>query len=95
MEKIFVPASRRKDPESKATEEELSKYRSLGQQLSWPARTTLPGLAYDVSDLQQRTPDLTVGQLCKANTVLSMAKEMVTRDVKLRFHRGDGSGRFG
>ncbi|CAK0857899.1 unnamed protein product, partial [Prorocentrum cordatum] len=85
MEKIFVPASRRKDPESKATEEELSKYRSLGQQLSWPARTTLPGLAYDVSDLQQRTPDLTVGQLCKANTVLSMAKEMVTRDVKLRF----------
>ena len=95
MEKIFVPASRRKDPEAKTTEEELSKYRSLGQQLSWAARTTLPGLAYDVSDLQQRTPDLTVGQLCKANTVLNMAKDMVKRDVKMRFHRGDGSGRFG
>ncbi len=60
------------------------------QQMSWPARTTLPGLAYDVSDLQQRTPDLQVGMLTKANSILRTAKGMVERDVKVHFPAGDG-----
>ena len=53
--------------------------------MAWPARSTLPGLAYDVSDLQQRSKELTVSELVRANGVLRMAKDMVERDVGLFF----------
>ena len=95
IEPIFVTTARRRTPDAKATPEEVSKYRSLGQQLAWPARTTLPGLAYDVSDLQQRTVGLDVAQILKANTVLRTAKAMVARDVMLRLPPGSKNGNFG
>jgi len=53
----------------------MTQYRSLVQQLAWPARTTLPSIAYKVSDLQQRTSEATVADLVRANFVLRAAQE--------------------
>jgi len=46
----------------------------LTQQLAWPARTSLPELAYLVSELQQKTPTATVADLGRANFVLKQAR---------------------
>ena len=82
---IYVPAARRRTPNALATDEEVTKYKSLVQQMAWPARSTLPGLAYDVSDLQQRSKELTVCGLVRANSILRMAKDMASRGVGLIF----------
>ena len=42
-------------------------------------------LAYEVSDLQQKVTEATVGNLVHANKVLSLAKRCVQQDQKLRF----------
>ena len=54
LEPIHIPKERRRQPNSKVTAKEEHDYRSLVGQLAWPARETLPGLSYIVSDLQQR-----------------------------------------
>ena len=69
-----------------ASDAEKTKYRSLVQQMAWPARHSLPALAYEVSNLQQRTEGLTVHGILQANYVLKLAKEMCERGDKLIFH---------
>jgi len=54
---------------------ELNEYRSLVGQLAWPARESMPQLAYAVSDLQQKTSEATVHDLSHANRVLGLAKQ--------------------
>ena len=70
----YIPAHRRKTPEDKATEEEKTKFKSLVQQLAWPARSIMPELCFNVSDLQQRAEGLDVSTMVRANMVLRNAQ---------------------
>ena len=71
---------RMRQSNQKLTPAELAHYRSLVGQLAWPARETMPQLAYAVSDLQQKTEGSTVKDLVHANRVLTTAKNWACRD---------------
>ncbi len=64
-----------KDKNQKLDAKEMNQFRSLVGQLAWPARESMPQLAYAVSDLQQRTSEATVHDLSHANRVLGLAKK--------------------
>ena len=49
----------------------------------------MPGLCFDVSDLQQRSRSATISDMVRCNTVLRYARTMVQRGVCLRFKRFD------
>ena len=51
---ITVPAVRRKFKDATLTPQERTQYLSLTQPLSWPARATMKGLCYRVSDIDRR-----------------------------------------
>ena len=84
---VFVPAIRRKMPNASLLPQEVTQLQSLTQQLAWPARTTMPGLAYLVSELQQKTSKATVSELVRANWVLRHAQEMARNGQCLKFRR--------
>ena len=50
-------------------------------QLAWVARESLPQIAFDISDLQQRFNVATVTDQVRTNTVLGMAKKLVLTNV--------------
>ena len=54
----------------------LTLYRSLVQQMAWPARSTTPTVAYEVSALQQPTKDLKVKDNMRANALLKTMQAM-------------------
>ena len=86
LERVFIPKERRQKPQSPLTPKELSDYRSIVGQLAWPARESMPQLAYTVSDLQQKTAQATVHDLAHANNALSLAKRWAKEDKQcLRF----------
>jgi len=73
---IPIARARRQNGAALLTPSERTQYLSLTAQLSWPARTTLPGLSFLVSDLQQRTAEAQVKDLVRANWILRKAQEM-------------------
>ena len=73
---ITVPAVRRKCKDAPLTPQERTQYLSVTQQLSWPARTTMPGLCYRISELQQKANKATVNDLVQVNSVLKVAQQM-------------------
>ena len=81
IEPIYLPAHRRRDSQADATTEEVTKYKSLTQQLAWPARSSMPELCFDVSDLQQRAENLKIEQIARANMVLRNAKSLAEEHV--------------
>ena len=85
LEKVSVPRERRNRPKAVLTSKELHDYRSIVGQLAWPARETMPFLAYSVSDLQQKVGEATVGDLVHANNILGIAKRSVQQGQKLKF----------
>ena len=72
---VYIPAIRRKQLDQKLMPHEKTQYRSLVQQLSWPAKGTLPTITYEVSTLQQLTEVATVQELVTANRLLTRAQE--------------------
>lgn len=74
---IPILPERRKKPQEKASEAEMTHFRSLSGAMIWAGSGALPQAAYVGSDLQQRIPNLKVHDLCEAN---GMLKEM--RDLK-------------
>ena len=90
IEPIHIPKQRRANPKAVATPAEVTKYKSLVAQLAWPARCTLPGLAYDVSDLQQRSCELTIHQMTVANAALKFARQLVMDGACLVFRAVHG-----
>ena len=84
---IPVSSERKKLRDALLTPGERTQYLSLTQQLSWPARTTMPGLCYLVSELQQKTSNATVADLTRCNWVLRQAQEMSRNSCELRFLR--------
>ena len=82
---IFIPKMRRAEAGSTLTDEEKSTLMSLVGQLAWAARETLPHIAYDVSDLQQRFNTATIAELVRANSVLRTAKKLVQDKITLKF----------
>jgi len=93
LERVHVSKERRSNPKSPLTPKELHDYRSLVGQLAWPARDTMPQLAYNVSDLQQKVSEATIGDLIHANNVLNGAKRNAQMKQKLIF--GDLGEDFG
>ena len=73
---------------------ELTEFRSIVQQLAWLARATMPSIAYDVSDLQQRTPEATVADMMRANSVVRDAQKKAQEDVCLSFGKLDSRWRW-
>ena len=82
---VFIPTTRRADAASPLTVEEKSSLMSLVGQLAWAARESLPHIAYDVSDLQQRFNVATIAELVRASSVLRTAKKLVSDKVTLKF----------
>ena len=70
LEKIKLTKERISKPTSKLTDKELHDYRSIVGQLAWPARESMPQLAYSVSDLQQKTNQATIHDLMHAHNVI-------------------------
>ena len=68
----------------------MTQYCSLVQQLAWPARTTLPSIAYEVSDVQQRTSEATLADVVRANFVLRAAQEKTRQGHGLWFRKIGG-----
>ena len=92
--RVHIPKNRRNTPKAKLTDKELSEYRSIVGQLAWPARETMPQLAYSVSDLQQKTSCATVHDLSHANNVLKLAKQWAENDkqtLQFKPFKGDVS----
>ena len=77
---MYVPRERRNQPKSALTPDERHSFRSIVGQLAWPAKESMPQLAYAVSDLQQRASCATIHDLVHANNVLSLAKKWAESD---------------
>ena len=82
---VFIPKARRADAASPFTVEEKSSLVSLVGQFAWAERESLPHIAYDVSDLQQRFIVATIAELVRASSVLRTAKKLVSDKVTLKF----------
>ena len=78
---IFITKTRRSTSDATVTGAEKTELMSLVGQLAWVARESLPQIAFDVSDLQQRFNVATVTELVRANTVLRQAKKLVLTNV--------------
>ena len=70
---IFITKTRRSTSDATVTGAEKTELMSLVGQLAWVARESLPQIAFDVSDLQQRFNVATVTELVRANTVLRLS----------------------
>ena len=81
---MYISKERRSQASSPVTAEEKGNLMSLVGQLAWAARESLPHIAYDVSDLQQRFNTATVAELVRANSVLRTAKKLV-KEIALNF----------
>ena len=77
---VPMKLERMRQSNQKLTPAELTHYRSLVGQLAWPARETMPRLAYAVSDLQQKTSGAIVKDLVHVNRVLTTAKNWAFKD---------------
>ena len=84
---ITVPAVRRKCKDVPLLPQERTQYLSVTQQLSWPGWTTMPGLCYRVSELQQKANKATVSDLLQANAVLKVAQQMARDGTCLWFRK--------
>ena len=78
---IFITKARRSTNDAAVTGAEKTELMSLVGQLAWVARESLPQIAFDVSDLQQRITVATVSELVRANAVLRQAKKLVLTNV--------------
>ena len=87
IQPVFIPTVRRKAKDSPLTRPELTQYQSLVQQLAWPARTTMPGLNYLVSDLQQKASGVRGEDLIRANFASKVAQQMSRDGASLRFRK--------
>ena len=85
LTKVSISKARRSQAKDKLTTKEEHDYRSIVGQLAWPARESMPQLAYSVSDLQQRVAEATIGDLVHANNVLASAKRQVAMGQVLQF----------
>ena len=77
LQRVVVPKERRAKPKAPLTPKELHDYRSIVGQLAWPARDTMPQLAYNVSDLQQKVaeaPKIAMRRVAKTKTHRANAK---------------------
>ena len=87
LKPVHVPAARRKNSSQSLAGKEMTQYRSLVQQLAWPAKTAWPSFAYEVSELQQRTSEATVSDLVRANFVLRATQEKTRQGHGLWFRK--------
>ena len=78
---IYVPKNRRATGDNPVTSSEKTELMSLGGQLAWIARETMPQIAYEVSNLQQRFSEAKVSDLVNGNTILRRAKSMAKSNV--------------
>jgi hypothetical protein len=83
---IYLEPSRCKKYSLPATTDEITAFRNMITQLAWPARNTLPQIVFDISDMQQRSADVTIGTLVRANRVLRRAQQLVNANTYLKFN---------
>ena len=84
---ILIPKTRRAEASSTLTAEGKMTLMSLVGQLAWTARESLPHIAYDVSDLQQRFNKATIAELVRASSVLRTARKLVQGRINFKFLR--------
>jgi hypothetical protein len=82
---IYIPKERRSQPESPVTDDERKALRALLGKLIWVARQTMPQIAYDVSELQQRVTTARVTDLVRANSVVRQMHKDMQSGYRLKF----------
>jgi len=87
LKPVPVAKARKQRADASLTPGERTQFLSLTAQLAWPARTTIPALAYLASDLQRRVADAKVSDLVRANWVLKKAQELGRAGDCLWFRR--------
>ena len=76
VEPIPVDKRRRDHPEAAWTALEIKQLRSLIGKLAWPARETMPQIAFDVNEAYQKLAEPIVRRLLEANALLRKAKKI-------------------
>ena len=86
---IPVDKRRRMKPDDPLTDKEVTQLRSLIGKLAWPARETMPQIAFDVSEAQQKMADRCVRRLTEVNALLRKAKKVEKEQGVIRIPRID------
>ena len=73
---IPVDKQRKARLEAQLTAHETKQLRSLIGKLAWPARETMPQIAFDVSEAQQKMAEPVVQRLLQVNTLLRKAMKL-------------------
>ena len=89
MEPISVDRRCRAHPDAALTALEIKQLRSLIGKLAWPARETMPQIAFDVSEAQQKMAEPVVQRLLEANALLRKAKKIETESGSIRIPKVD------
>jgi hypothetical protein len=76
VQAIPVDKKRKARPEAPLTAHETKQLRSLIGKLAWPARETMPQIAFDVSEAQQKMAEPVVARLLEINALLRKAKKI-------------------
>ena len=82
LQPMEVPKCRKAQPESCATDEERTNYRSIVGSLQWLVTQSRPDLAFEVNQLQKRVSDLRVHDLLRANQAV---REVVQHRMEIVF----------
>ncbi len=89
VEPISVDKRRRAHLEAALTAPEFKQLRSLIGKLAWPARQTMPQIAIDVSEAQQKMAEPVVSRLLEANALLRKAKKIEKEPGSIRIPKVD------
>ena len=89
VEPIPVDKRRRAHPEAALTAVEIKQLRSLIGELAWPARETMPQIAFDVSEAQLKMAEPVAQRLLEANALLRKAKKIEKESGSIRIPKVD------
>ena len=85
LEEIPIDGNRKKEPLGKATEMEITDYRSTVGSLQWLATQSRPDIAFETNQLQKRVPDSRIEDLVRANRLVREVKkhdhEIILRNI--------------
>ena len=89
VEPIPIDKKRKVQLDSPLTANETKQLRSLIGKLAWPAGQTMPQLAFDVSEAQQKIAEPVVARLTEINALLRKAKKLEKTMSSIRIPKID------
>ena len=89
VQPIPIDKKRKAQPEAPLTAHETKQLRSLIGKLAWPARETMPQIAFDVSEAQQKMAEPVVARLLEINALLRKAKKIESSMCSIKIPKID------